>query len=54
MLSISSQEAIRKKDIIDYCLVSKVCFRQSVIPRLDRGIYYFQWVMDHPVKPEDD
>jgi hypothetical protein len=25
-----------------------------VIPRLDRGIQYFQRVMDPPVKPEDD
>jgi hypothetical protein len=26
----------------------------TVIPRLDRGIQFFQWVLDPPVKPEDD
>jgi len=26
----------------------------SVIPRLDRGIQSFQWVLDCPVKPDND
>jgi hypothetical protein len=34
--------------------VHKLRIKLSVIPRLDRGIYFFQWVMDPPVKPEDD
>jgi len=29
-------------------------FTYFVIPRLDRGIQFDQWVLDPPVKPEDD
>ncbi len=34
--------------------VYKLRFKQSVILRLDRGIQSLQWVIDTPVKPEDD
>jgi hypothetical protein len=34
--------------------VHKLLFTYFVIPRLDRGIQSFQWVLDPPVKPEDD
>ncbi len=34
--------------------VHKLRFTYFVIPRLDRGIQSFQWVLDPPVKPEDD
>ena len=43
-----------KEEVVYLVSVYKLRIKLYVIPRLDRGIHYFQWFMDPPVKPEDD